>query len=144
MSGRSRRSIFSPGKSGIGTKRPPWTVLHRWRSITLLLIFAAAGEAMAPATSTARESARRTRIGRLGVKPGASATDPQHRQVRAVTEIVVVHDRDARPPGRDAGPAEGLVDGGLREDRQSRPDRGGATLRDGRPPLGGAGPRRCL
>src|SRR2546426_5999679 len=74
MSGSSRRSIFSPGKSGMGTKRPPWTVLHRWRSITVLRISAAAGEAIASATKRASGSAIKARTARLGVNCGVAAT----------------------------------------------------------------------
>src|SRR5436190_4976365 len=128
MSGSSRRSIFSPGKPGIATKRPPWTVLHRWRSITVLRISAAAAEATAPATTTASEIAIKARIGRLCVRTRAAATDPQHRHEGTDAEIVGVDARGAGSPGRDPDPAEGLVHGGLRQDRQSRPDRGRAPL----------------
>ena len=46
--------------------------------------------------------------------------------------------------GRHPDTAESLVARGLREDRQSLPDRRRAPLRDGRPALGRAGPRRRL
>ena len=74
MSGSSRRSIFSPGKLGMETKRPPWTVLQRWRSITVLRISAAAGEATAATTRMASGSAIKARTGRLGVKRRVAAT----------------------------------------------------------------------
>ena len=60
-SASSRRSIFSPGKPGMSTKRPPPTVLQRWSSITLLRILAAAGEATAPAIRTTSGSAIKAR-----------------------------------------------------------------------------------
>src|SRR5436190_18767892 len=63
MSGRSRRSILSPGKPGIGTKRPPRTVLQRWGLSFVVRILAAAEEtATTPAAARRSERSQATHL----------------------------------------------------------------------------------
>src|SRR5436190_12580408 len=109
MSGMSRRSIFSPGKPGMATNFPPWTVLHKCLEIFSLRIPAAPEAAMhrAPSASANDAATRRARNPLL-----LPAIGELNRQKGPEIEIVQPDARGNGFPGRHPDPADDLVEGG--------------------------------
>ena len=142
MSGSRRRSIFSPGKPGIGTNFPPLTVLQRWRSS--FVAAHAGGARRGDAAHDERERERRIRPGALRSRSRTSI-GALNRQLGGDLEIV--QDRWPTPApisGRHPGAAAGLVEGGLRQDRHRAQIVGEQPVRDRRRPPRPARPRRGL